>query len=65
MSRFEETFIVLFWSLFALADFHGVELNYPHTLTKIIGYNLYGAYNIITVVIMLIMLVAMLNSYNA
>lgn len=60
----EQTFITLFWSLFGLSDYRGVELaQYP--LSRIIGYLLYGAYSLITVVIMLNMLIAMINnSYN-
>uniref|UniRef100_H2ZES3 Transient receptor ion channel domain-containing protein n=1 Tax=Ciona savignyi TaxID=51511 RepID=H2ZES3_CIOSA len=61
----EETFITLFWSLFGLADYRGVEVKYDHQWTRIVGYQLYGAYNIITVVIMLNMLIAMINrSYS-
>ena len=60
--RVEETFITLFWSMFGLSDYRVVEVNYGHQLTRIIGYQLYGAYNIITVVIMLNMLIAMINS---
>ena len=52
----EQTFITLFWSLFGLSDYRGVELaQYP--LSRIIGYLLYGAYSLITVVIMLNMLI--------
>ncbi|XP_078481613.1 short transient receptor potential channel 7-like isoform X3 [Ciona intestinalis] len=61
----EETFITLFWSMFGLADYRGVEVKYDHQLTRIVGYQLYGAYNIITVIIMLNMLIAMINrSYS-
>ena len=48
--------------MFGLSDYRVVEVNYGHQLTRIIGYQLYGAYNIITVVIMLNMLIAMINS---
>ena len=48
--------------MFGLSDFRVVEVSYPHSLTRVIGYQLYGAYNIITVVIMLNMLIAMINS---
>ncbi|CAK8697070.1 unnamed protein product [Clavelina lepadiformis] len=58
----EETFITLFWSIFGLADYKGVEVLYDHQLTRLVGYQLYGAYNIITVIIMLNMLIAMINS---
>ena len=60
--RLEETFITLFWSIFGLADYKGVEVLYDHQLTRLVGYQLYGAYNIITVIIMLNMLIAMINS---
>ncbi|XP_077975957.1 short transient receptor potential channel 7-like isoform X2 [Styela clava] len=58
----EETFITLFWSMFGLADYKGVEVNYPHPFTRLVGYQLYGVYNIISVIIMLNMLIAMINS---
>ena len=105
----EATFITLFWSLFGLSDYRGVELEqfplservwirtfprsvpstfgtvhfrdhpiFPTTtfnrafwdvfqtfIKRIIGYQMYGTYNVITVVIMLNMLIAMINnSYN-
>jgi len=61
----EETFITLFWSMFGLADYKVVEVKYNHQLTRIVGYQLYGAYNIVTVVVMLNMLIAMINSSYA
>lgn len=48
--------------MFGLADYKGVEVNYTHPYTRLVGYQLYGAYNVVSVIIMLNMLIAMINS---
>ncbi|CAF0736641.1 unnamed protein product [Rotaria sordida] len=56
------TFKTVFWSLFGLAEKAGVELtNYNKRFTEIVGYLIYGAFNIANVIVLLNMLIAMMS----
>ncbi|CAF2401149.1 unnamed protein product [Rotaria sp. Silwood2] len=56
------TFKTVFWSLFGLAEKEGVELQkYNKRFTEIVGYLIYGAFNIANVIVLLNMLIAMMS----
>jgi len=56
------TFKTVFWSLFGLAEKEGVQLNsYNNRFTEIVGYLIYGAFNIASVIVLLNMLIAMMS----
>lgn len=56
------TFKTVFWSLFGLSEKDGVRLgNYQNHFTEIIGYLIYGTFNIASVIVLLNMLIAMMS----
>ncbi|CAF0834169.1 unnamed protein product [Adineta ricciae] len=56
------TFKTVFWSLFGLSEKNGVKLgNYQNRFTELIGYLIYGAFNIASVIVLLNMLIAMMS----
>jgi ACR3 family arsenite efflux pump ArsB len=56
------TFKTVFWSLFGLSEKDGVKLgNYQNRFTEIIGYLIYGTFNIASVIVLLNMLIAMMS----
>ncbi|CAF4832795.1 unnamed protein product [Rotaria sp. Silwood1] len=56
------TFKTVFWSLFGLAEKEAVELgDYDKRFTEIVGYLIYGAFNIANVIVLLNMLIAMMS----
>lgn len=56
------TFQTVFWSLFGLAEKGGVLLeDYNKRFTELIGYLMYGAFNIASVIVLLNMLIAMMS----
>jgi transient receptor potential cation channel subfamily C protein 4 len=58
----DATFKTVFWSLFGLAEKEGVKLeNYDKHFTEIVGYLIYGAFNIACVIVLLNMLIAMMS----
>lgn len=61
------TFKTVFWSLFGLSEKDGVKLgNYNNRFTEMIGYLIYGTFNIASVIVLLNMLIAMMSkSYEA
>ncbi|CAF1249920.1 unnamed protein product, partial [Didymodactylos carnosus] len=57
-----DTFKTVFWSLFGLSEKEGVLLGAYHSkFTEIIGYLIYGAFNIASVIVLLNMLIAMMS----
>jgi len=56
------TFKTVFWSLFGLSEKDGVKLgNYKNRFTEMIGYFIYGTFNIASVIVLLNMLIAMMS----
>ncbi|CAF3440747.1 unnamed protein product [Rotaria socialis] len=56
------TFKTVFWSLFGLSEKDGVSLgNYDNRFTELIGYLIYGTFNIASVIVLLNMLIAMMS----
>lgn len=56
------TFKTVFWSLFGLAEKEGVQLEaYGNRFTVLVGYFIYGAFNIASVIVLLNMLIAMMS----
>ncbi|UJR30483.1 hypothetical protein I4U23_018016 [Adineta vaga] len=56
------TFKTVFWSLFGLSEKNGVKLGeYQNRFTELIGYLIYGAFNIASVIVLLNMLIAMMS----
>jgi hypothetical protein len=61
-TRMDATFKTVFWSLFGLAEKEGVQLeDFDKQFTEIIGYLIYGAFNIASVIVLLNMLIAMMS----
>jgi hypothetical protein len=57
-----DTFKTVFWSLFGLAEKEGVHLEeYHNRFTEMVGYFIYGAFNIASVIVLLNMLIAMMS----
>jgi transient receptor potential cation channel subfamily C protein 4 len=60
--RMGGTFKTVFWSLFGLSEKEGVKLgNYQNRFTELIGYLIYGTFNIASVIVLLNMLIAMMS----
>jgi transient receptor potential cation channel subfamily C protein 4 len=60
--RMSSTFKTVFWSLFGLAEKEGVQLlDFDKKFTEIVGYLIYGAFNIASVIVLLNMLIAMMS----
>ncbi|CAF3484392.1 unnamed protein product [Rotaria sp. Silwood1] len=56
------TFKTVFWSLFGLSEKEGVLLgNYDNVFTEMVGYLIYGTFNIASVIVLLNMLIAMMS----
>ncbi len=56
------TFKTVFWSLFGLAEKEGVQLEeFNQRFTEIVGYLIYGTFNIASVIVLLNMLIAMMS----
>ena len=56
------TFKTVFWSLFGLAEKEGVQLeDFDKQFTEVVGYVIYGAFNIASVIVLLNMLIAMMS----
>ncbi|CAF0823158.1 unnamed protein product [Rotaria sordida] len=56
------TFKTVFWSLFGLSEKDGVKLGeYNNVFTELVGYFIYGTFNIASVIVLLNMLIAMMS----
>lgn len=56
------TLKTVFWSLFGLAEKEGVQLeDFNKQFTEVVGYLIYGAFNIASVIVLLNMLIAMMS----
>ena len=57
-----DTFKTVFWSLFCLAEKEGVQLeDFDKQFTEVVGYLIYGVFNIVSVIVLLNMLFAMMS----
>ena len=57
-----DTFKTVFWSLFGLAEKEGVLLDdFDKGFTEVVGYLIYGTFNIVSVIVLLNMLIAMMS----